>query len=317
MKWKKLGKIFDPTEHDLPSNCFAFAKSPQAIVFDDFVRIYFSAAERDHKNKLLSHVMYVDFDKKFKNILKISPKEVIPLGELGCFDEHGIFPLNVYKDKDKILAYSTGWNRKVSVSADASIGFAQSYDNGETFEKYGKGPILSSSLNEPFLVGDAFVTKFNETYHMWYIYGVRWVKDACSNSAERVYKIAYADSKDGINWNRDSKCIISDVIDENECQALPTVIFYKNKYHMYFSYRNAFDFRTNKRNSYKTGYAYSEDLKNWTRDDSKVGIELSKEGWDSEMMCYPFVFHCDEKVYMLYNGNEFGKYGFGLAVLED
>ncbi len=317
MKWKKLGKIFDPRDHNLASNCFAFAKSPQAIIFDDFVRIYFSAAQRDEKNKLLSHVMYVDFDKEFKNILKISDKEVIPLGEMGCFDEHGIFPLNVYKENNRILAYSTGWNRKVSVSADASIGFAQSFDNGETFEKYGNGPIVTSSLNEPFLVGDAFVSKFNDTYHMWYIYGLRWINDADTNNLERVYKITYADSKDGINWNRNSKCIISDVIDENECQALPTVIFYENKYHMFFSYRDAIGFRTNKNNGYRTGYAYSKDLKNWTRDDSKVGIELSKEGWDSEMMCYPFVFHCDEKVYMLYNGNEFGKNGFGLALLEN
>ena len=317
MKWKKLGKIFDPTEHKLPSNCFAFAKSPQPIVFDDFVRIYFSAAERDDKNKLLSHVLYVDFDKEFKNILKISDREVISLGGLGCFDEHGIFPFNVYKEKDRILAYTTGWNRKISVSADASIGFAQSIDGGETFEKLGSGPILTSSLNEPFLVGDAFVTKFHDIYHMWYIYGVKWIEDTDTNNAERVYKIAYASSVDGMNWNRDSKCIIQDVLDENECQALPTVIFYEGKYHMFFSFRSAFGFRNNKNNSYKTGYAYSADLRNWIRDDSKVGIELSADGWDSEMMCYPFVFHCDEKIYMLYNGNEFGKYGFGLAILEN
>lgn len=317
MNWKKLGKIFDPTEHNLPENCFAYAKSPQAIVFEDYVRVYFSAAERDDKNKLLSHVLYVDFDKDFEEILRVSPKEVISLGELGAFDEHGIFPLNVYKDKDRILGYTTGWNRKVSVSADASIGFAQSFDNGETFEKYGTGPILTSSLNEPFLVGDAFVTKFNDDkYHMWYIYGIRWIEDEKSGVSERVYKIAYADSIDGINWNRDSKCIIPDVIDENECQALPTVIFYENRYHMFFSYRNAIGFRTNKKNSYRIGYAYSDDMKNWVRDDEHVGIKLSDSGWDSEMMCYPFVFHCDHNIYMLYNGNEFGKYGFGIAKLE-
>ena len=33
------------------------------------------------------------------------------------------------------------------------------------------------------------------------------------------------------------------------------------------------------------------------------------------MMCYPNVFECDDDIYMLYNGNEFGKYGFGLAKL--
>ena len=110
MKWKKLGKIFDPTKHKLSNNCHEFAKSPQALVFDDFVRIYFSSVEEDHTGKYLSHVSFVDFDKSFKNIIKISTDPVIELGELGCFDEHGIFPINIVRDKEKILAYTTGWN---------------------------------------------------------------------------------------------------------------------------------------------------------------------------------------------------------------
>ena len=32
---------------------------------------------------------------------------------------------------------------------------------------------------------------------------------------------------------------------------------------------------------------------------------------------YPHVFELNGKYYMLYNGNDFGMYGFGLAVLED
>ena len=34
------------------------------------------------------------------------------------------------------------------------------------------------------------------------------------------------------------------------------------------------------------------------------------------MQCYPNVFEMDNEIYMLYNGNAFGKYGFGLAKLE-
>ena len=34
------------------------------------------------------------------------------------------------------------------------------------------------------------------------------------------------------------------------------------------------------------------------------------------MLCYPHAFELRGKVYLLYNGNEFGRYGFGLAVLE-
>ncbi len=47
MKWKKLGKIFDPTDHSLPNGCVEFAQSPQALVCADFIRVYFSTRKRD------------------------------------------------------------------------------------------------------------------------------------------------------------------------------------------------------------------------------------------------------------------------------
>ena len=86
---------------------------------------------------------------------------------------------------------------------------------------------------------------------------------------------------------------------------------------MYFCYRQAAGFRKTRDRGYRIGYAFSEDLNNWIRDDDNVGIDVSEDCWDSDMLCYPHVFHCDDKIYMLYNGNEFGRFGFGLAVLED
>ena len=89
-----------------------------------------------------------------------------------------------------MLAYTTGWNRKISVSADASIGMAISEDDGKHFNKIGPGPVMTASLHEPFLVCDAFVANFEEKFHMWYIYGTKWIYDPKDNSPQRVYKIA-------------------------------------------------------------------------------------------------------------------------------
>lgn len=318
MKWKKLGRIFNPVDHTLANNCVEFAQSPQTLVFDDFVRIYFSTRETDPKNgKFLSHISFVDMSKDFKTVLNISKETVIKLGELGAFDEHGIFPINLVRDKDKILAYTCGWSRRVSVSVETSTGLAISNNNGLTFEKVGHGPVLTSSPNEPFLVGDSFVTIVNGSYHMLYIFGTRWI-DTDTEGAARVYKIGQATSTDGVNWiKEEGRQIISDFLNPDECQALPTMVFHNNRYHMYFCYREATGFRKDKTRGYRLGYAYSYDLKNWTRDEANCGISFSPEGWDSDMMCYPHIFKCDGRVYLLYNGNEFGRYGFGIAVLEE
>ena len=317
MKWLKVGKIFDPTEHALPNNCLEFAQSPQSLVMDDRVRIYFSTRERDSVGKYLSHIAFVDFDKDLKNIIDISKHTVIELGGLGCFDEHGIFPVNVIRDGDRILAYTTGWNRKVSVSVDAAIGLAISHDDGLTFQKFGTGPVMAASLKEPFLVADAYVAKYSDCYHMWYIYGTKWKKFAESEPPDRVYKIAHAHSEDGISWRRDGRHIIADKLNADECQALPTVFHRNGQYHLYFCYRQAHGFRNQSHNAYRIGYAYSSDLVNWQRNDDQAGIDVSDSGWDSQMQCYPHTFELNGKIYMLYNGNEFGRHGFGLAVLDD
>ena len=133
----------------------------------------------------------------------------------------------------------------------------------------------------------------------------------------RIYKIAHATSADGVNWKKEEgKQIISDKLNRQECQALPTVARINDRHHMYFCYREATDFRKNPKRAYKLGYAFSDDLSNWTRDDSNSGLDVTAGDWDSDMMCYPHIFQCNDQVYLLYNGNEFGKFGFGLAVLD-
>ncbi|WP_198953741.1 hypothetical protein [Rhodopirellula sp. MGV] len=269
--------------------------------------------------KFLSQVCYVDFDANFQTIQHVSNQAVLPLGELGCFDEHGIFPLNVVRVGDRVYGYTCGWSRRHAVSVETGIGLAISHDDGATFTRLGPGPVLSSSLHEPCLVGDGFVKFFAGRFHMWYIYGRPWKQFANSSEAERIYKIAHATSDDGVQWTRSAiESLIDDSIGDDECQALPTVIENDGRYHMYFCYRYASDFRTNPDRGYRLGYAYSDDLASWTRDDANVGIHRSTDptDWDHEMMCYPHVFRFQDKLYLLYNGNAFGRHGFGLAVAE-
>ena len=318
MKWVKLGKIFDPTQHKLPNGCVQFAQSPQALLFKDFVRIYFSTRSVDKRNgKYLSHIAFVDMQKNLRDVICVSERTVIPLGELGCFDEHGIFPMNVMRHNGVVYGYTCGWNRRVAVSVDTAIGLAISRDDGLTFERIGDGPVLASSLHEPCLVGDCFVKVINGVFHMWYIFGIGWKRFSADAPPDRIYKISHAVSGDGINWAKEeARQIIANRLGADESQALPTVIEIDGRHHMFFCYRQSFDFRRSKDRGYRIGHAYSEDLVNWTRDDEDPGLDVTPGDWDSEMLCYPHAFECDGKVYLLYNGNEFGRYGFGLAVLE-
>lgn len=318
MIWKKRGKFFDPANAPLANHITEYAQSPQSLVFDNFVRIYFSTRTRDCKGEYLSQIAFVDTDLSLNKIIRISNSEVIGLGALGTFDEHGIFPINLFKDNGKIYAFTCGWNRRVAVPVETGIGIAISNDNGETFTRLAKGPVLGPSINEPVLVGDGFVQKYDGLYHMWYIFGTKWIPATDIEPVARVYKIGHATSNDLLNWKKEEgRQIIQSVLNNDECQALPTVVKIDGIYHMFFCFREATDFRNNSERGYKIGYAYSTDLINWQRDDAKGGLFVSdqKADWDSEMMCYPHIFTVKDKTFLLYNGNEFGKFGFGLAEL--
>ena len=142
MNWLKHGKIFDPTEHSLPHGCVEYAQSPQTLVFDDFVRIYFSTRSVDAHGKYLSHIAIVDMSKNLRAVLRISSHSVIPLGGLGCFDEHGLFPMNVVRHGDLIYGYTCGWSRRVRIWP--SLPFCRSRSIGGPRNWYGF-PVASTA----------------------------------------------------------------------------------------------------------------------------------------------------------------------------
>jgi beta-xylosidase len=157
------------------------------------------------------------------------------------------------------------------------------------------------------------VRRFNDIWYLFYIAGRKW--KLVDGRPEPVYKIRLASSLDGMNWKKANKDLIESRIEEDEAQASPDVFYANGKYHMFFCYRYSSNFR-GKANGYRIGYASSTNLIDWVRDDSKAGIDVSHEGWDSEMISYPHLFELDGKTYLVYLGNQVGRDGFGLAVLD-
>jgi len=314
-KWKKKGLLFKPQEITGRSWLKEFAQAPSVLVFDDYVRVYFSCRPLpDQSGQYTSYSAYVDLNRdNLFEIMNVSESPILELGELGTFDEFGTYPVSVIRTENDIRAYYGGWTRCESIPFTVAIGVAISHDNGESFTKLGKGPVLSCNIDDPFVLSGPKIRRFNGRWYLWYVAGTEWLEN--EGKPDAVYKIRMATSEDGINWVRDGRNIIESRIEDNECQASPDVFFHNNKYHMFFCYKYSLNFRKNDR-GYRIGYAVSDDMENWTRDDTKVGIDISKEGWDDQSIAYPHVFELDGEIYMLYLGNEVGRYGFGLAQLE-
>lgn len=310
--WSKLGRFFDPTSVKGRPWINEFSQAASVLLLDGIIRVFFACRPKpDENGQFVSYLAYVDLDRKNPmNIIGMAERPVLELGALGTFDEFGTNPASVIGIDKDIRVYYCGWSRCESVPFNAALGVAFSKDNGASFQKIGQGPVLSFSPDEPFLLGSPKIRKFNGTWYLFYAVGSKWIK--LDQRPEPVYKIRMATSQDGITWKKHGKNLLPSVLEEDECQASPDVLYYGGKYHMFFSYRYSIGYRQGEK-GYRIGYASSEDLINWKRDDSKAGLDVSDTGWDSEMVSYAHVFEADENVYMIYQGNQMGRYGLGLA----
>lgn len=315
LKWKDLGLVFDVGNNPrLPDWHYSHAQAPNAVVFEDFVRVYFTGRPfPDENGNFLSRAMYVDLDPtdSFK-LLDISSEPILGLGAPGSFDEHGTYPFTVLRENNRYVALYGGWSRTVTVPFDISLGLATS-DDGKSFKRYGNGPVLGPNLYEPFVITSPKIRKFAGKYFLTYTAGKKWFKH--DGRMEIIYKLRQAESYDLINWTRSGVNMIPDVLGEDEAQACGDIFQTDSGFHMFFCYRAATDFRSNITNSYKIGYAFSIDLKTWDRKDSFAGINPTQNSWDEQMCAYPNVFNFDGKTYVLYLGNETGRMGFGAKML--
>lgn len=313
--WRKLGKTFDPRDLPVGGWMHEFAQSPSAIVRDTTVRVFFCSRVRpDPDGQYRSYIGWLDLDRgDLRRVVAVCEKPVMPLGKFGTFDEFGTYPVSVIADGDEIRAYYAGFTRCESVPFNAAIGVAVSRDGGETFHRLGDGPVLSYTPDEPFLIGSPRVRRFGGGWQLWYVAGKEW--RLTDGKPEPIYKIRMATSDDGFDWTKEGRDLVADKTGEQECQACPDVTCRGGSYHMFFSYRDIRNYK-GREGGYRIGYASSDDMRHWQRDDDVVDIGLSETGWDSEMINYPHLFDVDGSTYMLYQGNGMGRSGFGLAVLE-
>jgi len=280
-------------------------------VENSLFHIYFAA--RDHTNrerifKLLFNIQTLEVKKIFKNPL-------LDFGEnLGAFDDNGVTPCSLINHNKVKYLYYAGWNIHAKIPFTCAIGLAKSLDGGKTYSKMFKGAVIDRDKDDHqfVAVNDVFFDKDYNLFKTWYLSCIKWVERE-GEQPLHFYHIKYAESKDGVNWKKSTSPSITFKNKHEYAISTPRVIKDgPNDYKMWYSFRGQQGIDT-----YRIGYAESKDGINWTRKDELMKhFDVSDSGWDSEMICYPCVFDHDGKRYMLYNGNGYGRTGFGLAVLE-
>lgn len=299
MKWVKIGRIFEP-----PSGLgwmATHAALPFAERIEGHHRVYFSG--RDEAGRSQIGFFEINLDEP-QTILRVSEKPVLEMGPLGAFDDNGVTVSWVVPHCERKYLYYSGWSLGVTVPFYFYAGLAVSDDGGETFRRVSHAPILERNETDPYLTASPCVLIEGGRWRMWYVSGTGWKSE--NDRPKHYYHIRYAESSDGIHWERNGLVCIDYQSQDEYAIARPCVLKENDVFKMWYCRRGA---------SYRIGYAQSEDGVYWKRKDGDAGIAASHSGWDSDMVAYPFVFDHRGERYMLYNGNGYGQTGIGLAVL--
>jgi len=269
----------------------------------DTLRVFVSG--RDEQNRSQIGCFDCDLNDPLHSAV-IREEPVLRHGELGCFDDNGVTPSSVVRTGNRVHLYYIGWKPRSTTRMSLHIGLAVSEDGGETFRRHSRATILPDTDKEPFSILTApCVLKEGDQWRLWYVSGEGWIHPDLP-----IYNIKTATSADGIHWDRRGEVSIDFESEDEVSLARPCVVRDGERYRMWYSVKR-------RGGTYRMGYAESATGIAFKRMDRVLeGLEPSAEGWDSEMIEYPGVFRHGGKYYMLYNGNNYGHDGVGLAVME-
>lgn len=299
MRWRKLGRVFRP--EDGPGWMRSHASNPSAeFVGGEVWRVYFSS--RDGANR--SSIGWLELDlRRPAEILRVSARPVVAPGPAGAFDDSGASMGCAVRDGARTRLYYVGWNLGVTVPWRNSIGLAARSSPRAAFAKVSAAPVVDRCAVDPFSLSYPWVLREGGMWRMWYGSNLSW------DPAEKVmaHVIKHAVSRDGIRWERDGRIALGRSGRERALSR-PCVVRDRGLYRMWYSYRGK---------EYRIGCAESKDGRAWRRREGPPGLTPSPSGWDSRSVEYPCVFDHRGRRYMLYNGNDYGRTGFGLAVLDE
>lgn len=301
--WRKRGLIFAPGGSD-----FSHGSHPCAIHIagDDFI-IAFTRRDRTRR----SHIFLSRAKVRAGRVeLQGEPKHALSPGAPCHFDCDGAISVCLVKHAGAIYLYYVGWQNLPEGLWICDTGRARLEPDGLTLTREFPGPVLGRDKDNPlFAAATAFYVS-GDLWQTWYNSGIRWERTA--QGWKHYYGLHYAHSRDGVDWTCVPGMCLPFADEYEYAFGRPCVIYREGTYFMWYAHR-----ATKTIDTYRIGFAFSADGRQWRRADALSGLDVSPAGWDCEMICYPCVFeHCG-RFYMLYNGNGYGETGFGLAVMEE
>ena len=302
MKWHKHGVVWRPDGTRPWARSHATCPTP-LVHRDGALRVFVQC--RDEHN--VGRIGWVDLDPEDpRRVIDYAREPVLDVGARGSFDDNGVFPTSVLALPDgRVFLYYVGFELCHHIRYRLLTGLAVSDDDGQTFRRWRTTPILERSPAEPHFRCGPFVLHEEGAFRMWYVAGSRW--DAVNDKPMPVYDIRHLRSADGVTWPDEGRVVLTIDHEREHGFGRPYVLQSESGYRMHYSVRQRRPAR------YRLGYARSHDGLHWQRADDEIGLDVSPGSWDGDAIEYGAELAAGGRTWLLYNGDDFGAAGFGIA----
>jgi hypothetical protein len=296
--WTKCGLIL-ATAEDARARSHAMLPTPRRV--GDWLEVHFAACDSDMRGRIYAVDLADDFPVP---AIVGRTRPVLDLGDPGAFDCDGVNPCQLVARGEELFLYYIGWKRgPAAIPYRLFIGLAVSRDGGLSYERLSRGPILPPVEGEDCFRTAAHVYPTASGWAALYIGGDAFI-DGRDGKRLPVYSLRRTFSKDGIRWPEPGETLLS------PDRALGEIGFGRP-----WLWHDAggepvlmLSVRT------ETGYSLVEiGLGEEGRPRRRTLIEPSAAGWDCEMVCFAAPCAGQQQEWLLYNGNGYGRSGFGVA----
>lgn len=306
MRWRKLGLV----GHAICDNGWRFSHAMVPTPIDrpnlGVIRTYVTFLDAGG----IGRPGYMDLDRTTLQVLEVSSSPLIDIGQPGAFDESGVIPTCVVPLDDRhTLMYYVGYELGARFRYRMLTGLAISEDGGESFRRYSQTPILERSDKELLFRCGTFVLREADRFRMWYIAGSEWAHVNGKDLPE--YTIKYLESANGLAWEPEGALTLDITSPDEHGFGRPWVVRTLSGYRMFYSVRRK-SFA-----AYRLGYADSADGRLWERRDENLGLDAGPDSFDDRAIMYAATIELNGLTYCFYNGNDYGRDGFAVAVRED
>ena len=255
--------------------------------------------------KFVSRIGFVDLcADNPQRILRISEKPVLDIGEPGSFDDNGVVPIQLLKHDGRLMLIYVGFQLGTQIPYTLFPGIAYSDDGGSTFYREKTVPFLDRIQKERFIRTAPHLIYENGKWKIWYLGGDDWI--VVNGNRKPVYRLFCLET-DSLERTNERGRLVFDISEEIHGYGRPILrkslsggwdMFYSSRY---------------RDHGYKLEWAHSVDRENWMHLGELPGFNHQRAAWESDMTCFGHPLTVGKQEYLFYNGNNYGRSGFGWA----